>query len=66
MNQSHKISEKLLIPYDIWFYVTFSNSALKKKGLLWFSQMPKGGKTFIVMLHNIYLLNIKLSIYIGQ
>lgn len=31
MNQSHKISEKLLIPYDIWFYVTFSNSALKKK-----------------------------------
>lgn len=31
MNQSHRISEKLLIPYDIWFYVTFSNSSFKKK-----------------------------------
>lgn len=56
------VTELLLIPYDISFYELGFFLILLKKILLWFSQMPKG-KTFIMMLHNIYLPNIKLRVY---
>lgn len=57
------VIELLLIPMTFGFMNwTFYSSTFFKKSLLWFSQIPKG-KTLIMMLHNIYLPNIKLRVY---